>query len=431
MNLEKKIKETILSGLVSESERRVGLEVEGLYYDSSFKRIPVNPTNKFSATSLLNEASGLVKHSDEFSYSLEPGGQLEWASGPSISLWDIQSQFEDHLFIENSLCADHGLGRLYLSLEPISSPKEIELIKAKKYQLMNDLFLTTGDLGLWMMRNTTSVQVNIDFTSEEDANEMAFVADAIQPFFSILFSNTPFMRGKPVGSANMRWQIWEDTDRNRCGSLFKHGIKNSRKMLESYVRWVQDVNTIFSITSEGIANSFEGSLKEMILADPKNLDNRIMSALHQSFTHVRFKSVLEVRAGDRPQKGSELAPAAFLLGLLTASKTRKHLSEIIQSWTDIERKKLNETAKDLSYNNMGPANKYIGDWLSILGDLSLQGLDERQTVLNIENERPFLEHILNDLVVNGPKTIQIQNTYDQYKGSLDQFIFDCCLDVSK
>ena len=64
MNLEKKIKETILSGLVSESERRVGLEVEGLYYDSSFKRIPVNPTNKFSATSLLNEASGLVKHSD-------------------------------------------------------------------------------------------------------------------------------------------------------------------------------------------------------------------------------------------------------------------------------------------------------------------------------------------------------------------------------
>ena len=61
---------------------------------------------------------------------------------------------------------------------------------------MHNLFTKTGALGQWMMRNTTSVQLNIDFTSEQDANEMAFLADAIQPLYSILFSNSPFMSGR-------------------------------------------------------------------------------------------------------------------------------------------------------------------------------------------------------------------------------------------
>ncbi len=428
MALKDQIRHIILSNLVSEADRKVGLEIEGLYYDGDFRRLPVNPTDTFSATDLITGANDLLNPSDPFSYSLEPGGQLEWASGPSISLWDIQSQFNQHLSIENTLCSDYGLGRLYLSLEPMCSPDDIDLIRMNKYQLMNDLFRSSGMLGPWMMRNTTSVQVNIDFTSEEDANEMAFVSDVIQPLFSILFSNTPFMNGEPVGTANMRWQIWEDTDANRCGSLFSHGINRSNKMVSDYANWIQWVKTIFQYTPDGDAVSYNGDLQEMILANPDELESRIVSALHQSFTHVRFKSVLEVRAGDRPQKGAELSPAAFLLGLLTAPNVRQTVFEIVKQWTDQERKQLEQTAKDISFENTGPGNKSIGDWLSILGELSLQGLDERAAFFNIESERPLLEGVLNDLLINGPKTQQIQKAYQTAGGSLNQFLLDCCLD---
>ena len=61
---------------------------------------------------------------------------------------------------------------------------------------MDKVFQTTCEMGAWMMRNTTSIQINIDYTSEVDANQMGFIADAIQPFFSILFSNAPFIKGK-------------------------------------------------------------------------------------------------------------------------------------------------------------------------------------------------------------------------------------------
>ena len=46
MNLSKKIESLILSKMVSEKKRKIGIEVEGLYYDSKLNRLPVNPTNQ-------------------------------------------------------------------------------------------------------------------------------------------------------------------------------------------------------------------------------------------------------------------------------------------------------------------------------------------------------------------------------------------------
>ena len=53
MSLTKKIESLILSEMVSEKERKVGIEVEGLYYDKRLNRLPVNPTNQNSAIDLL------------------------------------------------------------------------------------------------------------------------------------------------------------------------------------------------------------------------------------------------------------------------------------------------------------------------------------------------------------------------------------------
>ena len=201
MTSTKKIKNIILSNCVAEQERKIGLEIEGLYYLNNMKRLPVNKTTSFSATELLAK---IKLKGNAFSYSLEPGGQLEWASLPSVDLWQIQSQYDQHMLNEEKICKEYGVKRLFLSVDPFFSPDEIELIDSLKYQLMHNEFIKHAKLGPWMMRNTTSVQLNIDFTSEKDANEMAYISDAIQPFLSILFSNAPFIKNEPVGNTNKR-----------------------------------------------------------------------------------------------------------------------------------------------------------------------------------------------------------------------------------
>lgn len=428
MTLVENIKAEILSHTVSEKQRKIGLEVEGFYYDRDFNRLPVNPTNQYSATDLFQEILENRQSNDTFTYSLEPGGQLEWASAPAIGLWDLQKQFDRHVEIENQICEINQIDRLHLSLEPFCVPNDIDLITLNKYQLMHDLFSQTGQLGPWMMRNTTSIQLNIDYTSEQDANEMAFLADAIQPLFSILFSNSPFMRGEPVGTTNMRWKIWEDTDPERCRSLFDHGIVSAQNMVNDYAKWLPEIKTIFKYNTNGEAEYFNGTLGKMMISEPKAVQQHILSALHQSFTHVRFKTFLEVRASDRPPKGMEMAPAAFLAGLLTAPNTRSEALNVVLRWSKKERNELISTAHDLSYDQSGPENKPIGDWLSFFSNLSLQGLDEREKLLKIKNETSLVRSFLENVLSNGPKTIQVQNEFQKMGLSIQAFLKDCCLD---
>ena len=423
MNLSKKIESLILSKVVSEKERKVGIEVEGLYYDKKLKRLPVNPTNEYSSIDLFNDIKKSVPSKCPFSYSLEPGGQIEWASGPSISLWDIYNQFNEHIEIENKICQSNEINRLYLSLEPLLEPTDIDLIKMNKYKLMDQVFENSGNMGRWMMRNTTSIQINIDYTSELDANLMGYIADSIQPFFSILFSNSPFIKGEPVKQKNMRWLIWENTDPERCRSLFNHKIYKPNNIVEDYAKWIQSVPAIFSANHSN-TESFNGSLGEMILSHNDSLNNNILSALHQSFTNVRYKTVLEIRSGDRPLRGQELAPVAFIVGLLTAENTRHTLFEIINNWSKKDREKLISTAYNLSFKNIGPQGKSVGEWLEILSDLSLKGLDERSSFFKIKNERKLLESTLTNLLKNGPNTIQLQKQFVESGLSFNSFLLD-------
>jgi len=410
---------------VPEHERKIGVEIEGLYYTNNKKRLPVNKGSSFSAKELLDK---IQLNGKAFSYSLEPGGQLEWASLPSIDLWEIQSQYDQHMIKEEKICKEHNINRLFLSLDPFFSPDEIKLIDSLKYELMHNEFIKHAKYGPWMMRNTTSVQLNIDFTSEKEANEMAYVADAIQPLVSILFSNAPFIKNEPVGNANMRWKIWSNTDPHRCGSLFEHNINSLNSIVDDYADWVNDLRAIFKYDSLGNANFFNGTMDEMILSDESLNELHVLSALHQSFTNVRFKTVLEIRSSDRPPRGFELAPAAFIAGLLTDKNNRKTLIEMISDWTDLDYNKLYQTANELSFSAKGPGGRKIGDWLSLISKLSLEGLDRRSTLYSIKNERPLLETLLNDILMNGPMTLQVQKNYMKSGLPLDSFLFESGLD---
>ena len=426
MGLKEKVAQTILSNTVRPKRRKFGVEIESFYYKrGTIERIPVNDENYFCASKLLESVNNAVRANSQYSYSLEPGGQLEWASGPSTSLWEIKDQFDENTLIQEELCKSNGIDIGYFSVEPVSMPFDIRLIDSEKYRLMNDLFLKRGNLGPWMMRNTTSIQINIDFTDEEDASQMAFVADAIQPLMSIMFSNSPFMNAKPTRE-NLRWKIWGNTDNSRCGSLYDHSINTPKNFVKKYAEWLLQRDVIFLDNMDGTFSAFDGNFGDMIsLKD----DNRlIFSAFRQIFTHVRFKNVLEVRASDRQQKGSELSPAAFAIALLTVKNTRDVLLNEVISWSEEEKKILSESAGEISFSNLGPKGKTIGHWLEFLSQLALDGLDERSNYYQIQNERPFLEKTLTDVLSKGTMTSRISHEFKKSGQSLKGFIKEKYLD---
>ncbi len=426
MNLTERIESVILSNLQQSGERKIGIECECFFYDSDQRRIPVNLTDRFSATDLLNEMTDLQSNDAiKAGYSLEPGGQLEWASPPMKSLCDINAIYVQNKARVIEIAKRENLKYIDFSLDPLYQPSEIDLINHKKYRLMDKMFIETGMLGQWMMRNTSSIQVNIDFSSVEEAEKMAYIADCLTPIASILFANSPFWKGRSGGKENLRYKIWNNTDNSRCGNLMDHGMLAPQGLINKYAQYIQSIPAIFIEDEGGNIIFYKGTLGvwlNELLNQDKLTDTQIQLALHQNFTHVRFKNVLEIRVSDRPPSGFELAPAAFWIGLLLENDTQKEILNIVEKWTLEERKKLNRGAYKLDLTQEGPDNKSFGEWINIICELSLGGLNKRSKKDNIENEKSFLEEYLDNFNERGIPSVYTQKIYAKSGRTVKEFI---------
>ncbi len=426
MNLTERIESVILSNLQPSEDRKIGIECECLFYDENQRRIPVNLADRFSATDLLNEIIDL--QSDDAikaSYSLEPGGQLEWASPPMKSLHEINCNYLKNKVRVVEIAKRENLKYIDYSLEPLYQPSEIDLIKHEKYRLMDKMFIGTGKLGRWMMRNTSSIQVNIDFSSREEAEKMAYIADCLTSIASILFANSPFWKGKPSGKENLRYKIWNSTDNSRCGNLMDHGMMVPKGLINKYAQYIQSVPAIFIKDENGNVRSYKktlGSWLKELLNQDRLTDGHIQLALHQIFTHVRFKNVLEIRGSDRPPSGFEFAPAAFWTGLLLENETQNDIFDIVKTWTLADRKQLNLSAYKLDLTQDGPNNKSIGEWINIICELSQSGLNRGSKKYNIENGKNFLEGYLDIFNERGIPSLYTQTIHAKSGKTVKEFI---------
>ena len=97
MELKEKIKSVILTPLEVEDDRMIGVELEDFIYNKKGERITVNPGSEYSASDLLKNLIDLqVNDKYKAYYSIEPGGQIEWASTPRRSLHDVQIELNNH-----------------------------------------------------------------------------------------------------------------------------------------------------------------------------------------------------------------------------------------------------------------------------------------------------------------------------------------------
>lgn len=417
MLLNKTIKSNILSKTVGSDDRKIGLEVECFIYNKDFKRIPVNQSSEYSASDLLSE----LNNNNNGYFSLEPGGQIEWSSPPFRDIKDLEISLLLYKKLFDKILKKRGLRSLYIGVDPFYEPDNIDLIAQKKYQLMNKNMEEKDFLGKWMMRNTSSIQINYDIVDEKDLEEIMFIADCIHPISSYLFSNSPFKLGKPTGEFNLRNHIWENTDKERCRTLFDHKINHPNALLDHYIAFMYEVPGIFQLNDELEIQATDLKLGEILknrLKKNKLRDEDIQAALHQIFTNVRLKSLIEVRDFDCLPFKDILAPVAFFTGLIVDGSIRKKLINEFVSWTDKERAIWNQNASSLEIDKTGPQNRKFIDWIEWVGDIAIEGLKRREN-----DEIKYFLNFYKDILKNGPLGFQKQRNFTSSGLSLEKFIF--------
>ncbi|MCA9539382.1 MAG: glutamate--cysteine ligase [Myxococcales bacterium] len=254
---------------------------------------------------------------DGATVTLEPGGQLELSGAPLRTLAETEGELDAHFAEIQKYSAPLGIEWSGLGLAPIGPPTAMPKMPKQRYDRLCAHLMTHGKMGLHMMRQTCTVQANLDFADETDAFRKLRLALYVQPFVLAAFANSPVVEGRLVPEKTFRGRIWEDTDPDRW--RFPPSFLAPGGRFIDYVNWAVDVPMPF-LRREGQYLDCGGLTFRTFMAQGfGDYYARLGDfAVHLSalFPDVRLKQYLEVRAADMGDRDHVLALPAFTTGLL-------------------------------------------------------------------------------------------------------------------
>jgi glutamate--cysteine ligase len=249
--------------------------------------------------------------------TLEPGMQVE-LSGPPLPTGEAcATLLHKHV---------RGLREAALPLEirfiaggfrPFGTISDVPWLPKRRYDIMREYLPRHGRLGHEMMKRTATVQVNLDFSSEQDAAEKIRTAAGITSIVTALFASSPISDGRPNGYKSYRAAVWLDMDEDRCGLLpfvFDEGFG-----FRSYAEWALDV-PMFFLARQGRYQALEGVTFRRFMREGWGGERATLEdwALHLStlFPEIRLKRTIELRGADASTLAFAAALPALWRGLL-------------------------------------------------------------------------------------------------------------------
>jgi glutamate--cysteine ligase len=273
--------------------------------------------------------------------SLEPAGQFELSGAPLRTLHETARELRAHLDSTRPLARKLGLGFSPLGFHPTATRAEMPWMPKSRYAIMREYMPKVGSMGLDMMQRTCTVQVNLDFGSEQDMIRKMRVSMALQPVATALFANSPFKEGKANNFLSNRAQAWTDTDNARAGMpacVFEPDFG-----FERYVEWMLDVPMYF-IMRDGKMHDVAGrSFRAWLNGDRQDglegftpTIGDFEDHLTTAFPDVRLKQFLEMRGADAGSPEMMQALSALWTGLLYDDAALEAAWELVRAapWED-------------------------------------------------------------------------------------------------
>ena len=253
---------------------------------------------------------------DGASITIEPGGQLELSGAPLQNVIETAREYDRHMLELKEISSPLGLHWSGLGVFPTGSAEDAPLMPKPRYRILEKHLRALKGAGLDMMRQTATVQVNLDYLDEDDAMEKLRLGLLLHPIIMALFANAAFVNGEWGPVSSRRSQIWETTSPLRTDldeSLYAVGAR-----FEDYIRWSVRAPMLF-IYRNGVYQDCKGLLFEDFLNEGLEEHQPTMGdyALHLStlFPPVRLKKYLEIRGADMGGRAEVVGLAALYKGL--------------------------------------------------------------------------------------------------------------------
>ncbi|HXA26373.1 MAG TPA: glutamate--cysteine ligase [Acetobacteraceae bacterium] len=332
----KQLADYIAAGCKPPEQFRIGTEHEKFgYRHADLAAPPYEPADgqpasihdllgaltRFGGTPITDRGNIIGLKQGDAAISLEPAGQLELSGAPLETLHETMAEFEAHFDEVRSVSRGMQVGWAPLGFHPIATREEMPRMPKGRYDIMRRYMPKVGKLGLDMMTRTCTVQVNLDYASEQDMVRKLRVSLLLQPLATALFANSPFTEGRPNGFLSYRAHVWTDTDNQRSGIpavMFEPGFG-----FERYAQWlVDEVPMYFVYRNSEYIDVAGASFRDYMAGRLHNVAGAVATVgdfadhITTVFTDVRIKRFLEMRGADAGRLDMMVAQSAFWVGLL-------------------------------------------------------------------------------------------------------------------
>ena len=286
--------------------------------------------------------------------SFEPGGQIELSSAPSGSASALIRDLRCTAQLLTGTFASAGVELEAVGVDPYNDIAEVPLqLHRPRYERMTRYFESIGPSGIRMMRQTASLQINID------AGPAAFdrwsLLNALAPYVTAIFANSSRYAGTVTPYRSYRAHIWRTLDTSRTGLPV-----NTADPVNEYLDFALSAGAMMH-DDTGRYDCFE------VLADRGDVSREDWE-LHLStlFPEVRPRRYFELRSADAIAPEYLAAPIALVAGLVYDDDVSRRASEMLarEEWPSLE-----VAARD------GLANPKIREMSIRLTDLALTGCE--------------------------------------------------------
>ena len=296
----------------------------------------------YDATPITDRGNTIGLKQGGASVSLEPAGQLELSGGIAATLHETAAEFETHYQQVRAVSRGLDLGFAPLGFHPLARREDMPWMPKGRYAIMRRYMPLVGSMGLDMMTRTCTVQVNLDFASEQDMVQKLRVSLLLQPLATALFANSPFTEGQENGFMSYRAHVWTDTDNQRSG--IPPVMLAPDFGFERYAEWLIDHVPMYFVYRDGQYIDVAGaSFRDFMNAKVPALKGITATIgdfadhMTTAFTDVRVKRFLEMRGADSGRAEMMIAQSALWVGLLYDAAALAAATSLVAKlgWEDV------------------------------------------------------------------------------------------------
>jgi glutamate--cysteine ligase len=257
--------------------------------------------------------------------TFEPGAQIECSTAAHASAAQALAETDQTLALLRQEFAARSTVLAAVGIDLWHDVEDVpQQLRAPRYTAMAHYYDLRGPWGAVMMRNTASLQLNLDHGPDGVRQERWLLANLISPLMTATFACSPGQ-----GHAALRARAWQELDPTRTGfpDLLVNGPGNDPEAAWGQAALDADVLLIRQPDGASVAGMPGWSFANWIKSGhprhgwptTEDLDYHLTTL----FFEVRPRGFLELRAGEALPDSLRAAPVVLVAGALYDNRARE------------------------------------------------------------------------------------------------------------